>query len=99
MGGYYLTIEEGGAEAFPKVANQILTFIYSIAHQIGVGIIKIITLILPEVKIPSELVDPIGFLAFLTIFLLLFKVAQKVAWIIVIAGWVLIIIRILIAIF
>ncbi|MCX7972970.1 MAG: hypothetical protein N3B16_00515 [Candidatus Aminicenantes bacterium] len=99
MRGEKLIMGVGGDPSFPKALHQILTFVYFLAHQIGIGIFKLINLILPSAKLPADLVDPIGFLAFLTIFLLLFKLAKKIAWIIIIMGWVLIVIRILFSIF
>jgi len=73
---------------------QLLEFIYTIAHLIGQGIVGIIRMIVPVVSIPQELVDPIGVLAILTIFLALSEVAKKLAWIVVGVGWLLIVIRI-----
>jgi hypothetical protein len=49
--------------------------------------------VLPTAKVPTDLIDPIGYLAILTVFLILVQVAKKVAWIVVVAGWVLIVIR------
>lgn len=79
--------------------HKILTFIYSIAHQIGIGAVKIIHLILPKIEFPDNLIDPIGFLCILTLFLVLMQVAKKIAWIIVIVGWVLLFVRLLMIIF
>ena len=48
--------------------------------------------------VPDELVDPIGLLAILTIFLAAATIAKRLVWIVVIAGWVLILIRLIILI-
>lgn len=75
--------------------HKILTFIYFLAHQIGLGIIKVIQPLFPRNVIPDSIVDPLGFLVILTLFMLLVGVAKRIAWIIVCVGWVLLFIRIL----
>jgi hypothetical protein len=75
-----------------------LQFIYTLAHAAGNGIVNLVQRIVPQAKIPVDLVDPIGFLAVLTVFVLLTGLARKIAWIIVIAGWVLIGVRVVLAI-
>ena len=76
--------------------THILAFLYSLAHYTGIGIVTIIKRILPMLKGLDNLVDPIGFLAIITILMILFSAMKKLAWIIVVIGWVLIIIRIII---
>ena len=78
--------------------TDLLQFIYTLAHAAGNGIVNLVQRIVPQAKIPVDLVDPIGFLAVLTVFVLLTGVARKIAWIIVIAGWVLIGVRVVLAI-
>ena len=85
-------------ESAQEIINQILTFIYSIGHLIGEGFVKLLNTILPTVPIPTELIDPIGLLSILTIFLAVAAVAKKLVWIVVIAGWALIIVRLIIVI-
>ncbi len=75
------------------IISQILTFIYSIGHWIGERIVGLIQLI-SGVLIPPSVVDAIGMLVILTIFLAIAEVAKKAIWIIVAVGWVLIIVRI-----
>jgi len=82
-----------------NILSYILTFLYSIAHYIGIWIIGGLNFIIPQIVIPETLADPIGFLALLTGFLFLMQVARKLAWIIVIVGWVLIIVRIILVTF
>jgi len=82
-----------------EILNEILTFIYSIAHLIGTGVAKFLKFIFTNIEIPINIVDSIGFLAVITLFLILVQAAKKVAWIIVIVGWVLILIRLIIVIF
>jgi flagellar biosynthesis protein FliP len=45
------------------------------------------------------LVDPIGFLGILTIFVVLVSVARKVAVVVLVAGWALILVRIVLMAF
>ncbi|HDL85954.1 MAG TPA: hypothetical protein ENH11_06480 [Candidatus Acetothermia bacterium] len=81
-----------------EIVDQILAFIYSLGHLIGEGVVKLVVAILPSMQFPKDLVDPIGLLAILTIFLAVASVAKKLVWIIVIAGWALILIRLILVI-
>ena len=78
--------------------TDLLQFIYTLAHAAGNGIVNLVQRIVPQAAIPVDLVDPIGFLAVLTLFVLLTGLARKIAWIVVIAGWVLIGVRVVLAI-
>lgn len=80
------------------VINQLLSFIYSLGHLIGQGIVRLLHTILPVMPMPTELVDPIGLLAILTLFLAIATIAKKLVWIVVIVGWVLILIRLILVI-
>lgn len=90
---------EGLAKSSVSFLNAVLTFIYSIAHIIGVGIIKLLGTIFPFAKFPAYLADPLGFLTVLTLFAVLLTMAKKVAWIVLAVGWGFILIRILMVIF
>jgi len=81
------------------ILSAVLTFLYSIAHYIGMLVIYLLGRILPATKVPTDLVDPLGYLALLTAFLILVQVAKKIAWIIVLAGWALILVRIVLGLF
>lgn len=85
-------------ESAQTIIDQLLSFIYSLGHLIGEGIVRLITTILPSVSVPAELIDPIGLLAILTIFLAVAAIAKKLVWIVVIVGWALILIRLIIVI-
>jgi len=85
-------------ESTRAIIDQLLSFIYSLGHLIGEGIVHLVTMILPSMPVPTELVDPIGLLAILTIFLVAVQVARKLTWIIVIVGWALILVRLIIVI-
>ena len=55
--------------------------------------------ILPSVKGLVTLADPIGFLVLLTLFVILTTAARKIALIILLVGWALILIRLLLMAF
>ena len=74
--------------------TQIMAFAHSIAHYLGTWIVALIQKILPMTKELSTLADPIGYLAILSIFVIVTATAKKVAIAILLVGWVLIIIRI-----
>ena len=51
--------------------------------------------LLPGVTVPADLIDPLGYLAVLTLFLVLVQVARKVASIIIGVGWILMTVRLM----
>jgi hypothetical protein len=81
------------------VLTQIFAFLSTIARYIGLGIVQLVHYILPSVKDLSTLAEPIGYLALLTIFVILTAAARKIALIIVLVGWALILVRILLMAF
>ena len=83
----------------PDLLTQIFGFLSTIARYIGLGIVQLVQYILPSAKDLSTLAEPIGYLALLTIFIILTSVARKVALIIVLVGWALILVRILLMAF
>ena len=83
----------------PDLMTQLMAFLSSGAHYIGLGIIKAIQAVLPSVKGLEATADPIGYLAILTIFVILASVARKVALVILVVGWALILIRVLLLAF
>jgi hypothetical protein len=76
------------------ILSALLTFLYSIAHYAGMLVVYLLGRILPAAKVPTDLIDPLGYLVLLTAFLILVQVAKKIAWIIVLAAWALILVRI-----
>jgi hypothetical protein len=66
--------------------EQLLAFIYTIAHWAGGLIVGLVENII-SLPTPANLVDPIGYLALLTVFLIVAEVAKKVVWGIVVVGW------------
>ncbi len=77
-----------------SILENLLTFIYTLGHWLGEKIVEMIQYI-SGIKLGQEIVDAIGMLVILTIFLAIAEVAKKAIWIIVAIGWVLIIVRIL----
>jgi hypothetical protein len=77
------------------ILSALLTFLYSIAHYVGMLVVYLLGRVLPTARVPTDLIDPLGYLALLTAFLILVQVAKKIAWIIVLVGWILILVRIL----
>jgi hypothetical protein len=74
--------------------EDVLSFIYTTGHWIGQKIVELIQFI-SGILLPQSIVDAIGMLVILTIFLAIAEVAKKAIWIVVALGWVFIIIRIL----
>jgi hypothetical protein len=77
------------------ILTNVLAFIYTIGHWIGEKIVGLIQSV-AGIIIPQSIVDAIGMLVILTIFLGIAEVAKKAIWIVVAIGWVLILVRILI---
>lgn len=75
--------------------TNVLAFIYTIGHWIGEKIVGLIQYV-AGIIIPPAIVDAIGMLVILTIFLAIAEVAKKAIWIVVAVGWALIIVRIVI---
>jgi hypothetical protein len=73
--------------------DQFLAFIYTMAHWVGGLIVGLVENIIP-LQTPANLIDPIGYLALLTVFLIVAEVAKKVVWGIVVVGWILIGVRV-----
>lgn len=73
--------------------DQLLAFIYTSAHWIGGLMVKFLQDFFP-LQEPEKLVDPIGYLVLLTLFLIVAEIAKKIVWLVVVVGWLLIIVRI-----
>jgi hypothetical protein len=78
--------------------EQLLAFIYTIAHWVGGLIVGLVENII-SLPTPANLVDPIGYLALLTVLLIVSEVAKKVVWGIVVVGWLLIGVRVALEVF
>ena len=80
----------------PKdVLTQAMAFVYSAAHYLGAGIVVLVQKILPMAKDLETVADPIGYLAVLTIFVLITATVKRVAVVILLAGWALILVRVI----
>ena len=73
--------------------DQVLTFLYALAHGAGQLVARLVEFILGR-PMPEDLIDPLGFLILLTVFLIIVEVSKRLAWLLVIVGWVLIVVRI-----
>ena len=90
-------IPEPVQEATETAVNQALTYIDSVATYLGQGVLYLLNLITND-RVSSDLEKPIGYLAFITLILLLFGLldfARRIIWIGIIVGWVLLIVRII----
>ena len=76
------------------VLTKLLQFLHTASDWAGDLVVAGVHAILPSLSIPSSLASSIGLLAVISILLGLAEVAKKVVWIVVIAGWVLVIVRI-----
>ena len=85
-------VQEGAESA----VNQALTFIDSAANYLGQGVLYLLNLITDD-RVSDDLQKPIGYLALITLILLLFGVldfARKIIWVGIIVGWALLIVRV-----
>lgn len=92
-----LALQEQPPDVTPETRDafdQILEFLYTISRWIGELIVRLVQSIVPDITIPPSLVDAIGILALLTIFLVISDIAKRLAWIVVAVGWILIVVRI-----
>ena len=83
-------------ETAESALNQGLTYIDSAANYLGQGVFYLLNLITDD-RVSSDLEEPIGYLALITLILILFGLldfARRVIWIGIIVGWVLLIVRI-----
>ena len=85
--------------AAPDLLTQILGFLYSAARYVGLGVIEAVRYLLPGVKNIETLAEPVGFLALLTIFVILTSTVRRVAMVVLAAGWALIFVRLLLMAF
>ena len=83
----------------PDLLTLIFGFLSTTARWVGMGVIQLVQYILPSVKGLPTLAEPIGFLSLLTVFVILTSAARKIALIILLVGWVLILIRLLLMAF
>ena len=83
-------------ESAGSAIDQALTFIDSAANYLGQGVLYLLNLITDN-RVSRELQKPIGYLALITLILLLFGIldfARKIIWVGIIVGWALLIVRV-----
>lgn len=76
------------------VVTMLLQFLHTLSDWAGEVIARAIHAILPSVVVPASLASSIGLLAVVSILLGLAEVAKKAVWVVVVAGWALVFIRI-----
>ncbi|MFC2106124.1 hypothetical protein ACFLS5_02970 [Candidatus Bipolaricaulota bacterium] len=91
------SVSEQVQETAASALDQALTYIDSAATYLGQGVLYIINLITDD-RVSTDLKKPIGYLAFITLLLILFGLldfARRIIWIGIIVGWVLLVVRII----
>lgn len=79
------------------LGEQLLTFIHTLANWLGYFFVEYVLKNLLPLDNPATLdalVGPIGYMLILTLFLVIAEVAKKIAWIVVVVGWLLIVVRV-----
>lgn len=97
LSGTGYALQQSPPEVTPETRDafdKVLEFLYTISRWIGELIVRLVHSIVPDVVIPASLVDAIGILALLTIFLVISDIAKRLAWLVVGVGWLLIVVRI-----
>ncbi len=80
-----------------ELTSRALTFFQTAAEWIGRGLVRLVDVLLPGSP-PPDIQEPLGYLGLLTVILLVFGIvaaARKIIWILVAAGWVLMVVRII----
>lgn len=89
-------VSESVQEQASSALDKGLTYIDSAATYVGQGALYILNTITDD-RVSPELQKPIGYLALITLILILFGLldfARRVIWIGIIVGWVLLVVRI-----
>lgn len=73
--------------------NQLLGFLYTFAHWVGQLVVNALANFMNLSDAPA-LVDPVGVLVLITGLLIVAEVAKRIAWLILVAGWVMIVLKI-----
>ena len=99
-----LPVSDRVQAATESAVNQALTYLDSIATYLGKGVLYVLNLIAGEDpvtgqgRVSSTLQKPIGYLALITVILLVFGLldfARRIIWIGIIVGWALLIVRVI----
>jgi predicted Abi (CAAX) family protease len=93
FGAALVPTPEAPRQGWKDVVERLLEFLYSIAHYLGLVVVRLLDAIVPGTGNLDTLVDPIGVLCVLTIFVAVAEVARKLVWSILLVGWILIVVR------
>lgn len=91
------TISEAVRQSAGSALDQILTFVDSASNYLGQGVVYLLNLVTGD-RVSSDLEKPIGYLALITVILILFgliDVARRIIWIGIIVGWALLVVRVI----
>lgn len=77
-----------------SVLTMLLQFLQTGSEWAGSLVVRGVHFILPSLAIPPSLASSIGLLVVVSVLLGVAEVAKKAVWVIVIAGWVLVVVRI-----
>lgn len=77
-----------------SVLTMLLQFLQTGSEWAGALVVRGVHFILPSLAIPPSLASSIGLLVVVSVLLGVAEVAKKAVWVIVIAGWVLVVVRI-----
>lgn len=95
--GLLQAVQTEGESQLRGFLEQALTFLYTVAHWLGRLVIDLVRMILGDAMptgILEDVVDPLGFLILITLFLAVAEVTKRIAWLVVVVGWALIAARI-----
>ena len=70
---------------------------FEASHLVGTYVVALIKYVLPMARDVEILIDPIGYMCLLTVFVVVTTVVRKVSIVILIVGWLLIILRVIAA--
>jgi uncharacterized phage infection (PIP) family protein YhgE len=82
-----LALAAQAQDQISNVLNDALTFLYQMAHLIGIWIVGALQHIFPK-PIPANMVDPIGVLTLFTAVLILMELTKKLGWVLIVLGWI-----------
>ena len=91
------SVPETVRQSAGSALDQILTFIDSASNYLGQGVVYLLNLVTGD-RVSSDLEKPIGYLALITVILLVFgllDVARRIIWIGIIVGWALLVVRVI----
>ena len=85
--------QEGLAQGGDDLFKRVMDALSALAHRIGQAVVELLRMAFPGLSVPEGLVDWIGFLTLLTALLVLVEVTKRLVWYLVVAGWLIVLIR------